>query len=160
MCGIAGICMRDPDARVDENLLRRMTTSLRHRGPDGDGFLLRGNVGLGNRRLSIIDLAGGDQPIYNEDGTVGIVFNGEIYNYIELMASLAARGHRFATKSDTECVVHLYEEYGEGCVNHLRGMFAFAIWDEKRRSVLLARDRLGIKPLFYWVGDDRLVFAS
>jgi asparagine synthase (glutamine-hydrolysing) len=137
-----------------------MTSALRHRGPDGDGFLVRGNVGFGHRRLSIIDLVQGDQPIYNEDGTVGIVFNGEIYNYVELMASLATRGHRFATKSDTEVIVHLYEEYGERCVDHLRGMFAFAIWDDRRSCVFLARDRLGIKPLFYWATDDRLVFAS
>src|SRR5882724_4040656 len=160
MCAICGICMRDPDARVDQDLLRRMTTVLRHRGPDGDGYLVRDNVGFGNRRLSIIDLAGGDQPIYNEDGTVGIVFNGEIYNYVELMASLIDRGHRFATKSDTEVIVHLYEEYGERCVDHLRGMFAFAIWDSRRQCVFLARDRLGIKPLFYQATDDRLVFAS
>jgi asparagine synthase (glutamine-hydrolysing) len=137
-----------------------MTTVLRHRGPDGDGYLVRDNVGFGNRRLSIIDLAGGDQPIYNEDGTVGIVFNGEIYNYVELMASLMDRGHRFATKSDTEVIVHLYEEYGERCVDHLRGMFAFAIWDSRRPCVFLARDRLGIKPLFYQATDDRLLFAS
>jgi asparagine synthase (glutamine-hydrolysing) len=160
MCAICGICMRDPDARVDQDLLRRMTTLLRHRGPDGDGYLIRDNVGFGNRRLSIIDLAGGDQPIYNEDGTVGIVFNGEIYNYVELMASLIGRGHRFATKSDTEVIVHLYEEYGERCVDHLRGMFAFAIWDSRQPCVFLARDRLGIKPLFYQATDDRLVFAS
>jgi asparagine synthase (glutamine-hydrolysing) len=160
MCAICGICMRDPDARVDQDLLRRMTTVLRHRGPDGDGYLVRDNVGFGNRRLSIIDLAGGDQPIYNEDGTVGIVFNGEIYNYVELMASLIDRGHRFATKSDTEVIVHLYEEYGERCVDHLRGMFAFAIWDSRRHCVFLARDRLGIKPLFYQATDDRLMFAS
>ena len=152
--------MRDPDARIDQDLLRRMTTVLRHRGPDGDGYLIRDNVGFGNRRLSIIDLAGGDQPIYNEDGTVGIVFNGEIYNYVELMASLIDRGHRFATKSDTEVIVHLYEEYGERCVDHLRGMFAFAIWDSRRPSVFLARDRLGIKPLFYQATGDRLLFAS
>ncbi len=137
-----------------------MTTALVHRGPDADGFLVRGNIGFGFRRLSIIDLIGGDQPIHNEDGTVGIVFNGEIYNYVELMGDLIARGHRFTTKSDTEVIVHLYEEYGERCVDHLRGMFAFAIWDDRRRSVLLARDRLGIKPLFYWATDDRLVFAS
>lgn len=160
MCGISGICLRDPDARVNQDVLRRMTAALRHRGPDGDGYLIRGNIGFGNRRLSIIDLPGGDQPIYNEDGTVGVVFNGEIYNYVELMASLIDRGHRFATKSDTEVIVHLYEEYGERCVDHLRGMFAFAIWDSRQRSVFLARDRLGIKPLFYRATDDHLLFAS
>jgi asparagine synthase (glutamine-hydrolysing) len=160
MCGISGICLRDTDARIDEALLRQMTSSLLHRGPDGEGFLLRDNVAFGHRRLSIIDPAGGDQPIYNEDGTIGIVFNGEIYNYVELTATLIHRGHRFSTNSDTEVIVHLYEEYGERCVDHLRGMFAFAIWDGRRPSVLLARDRLGIKPLFYHLSADRLVFAS
>src|SRR5438552_2513496 len=156
MCAICGICIRDRDARIDEDVLRRMTTSLRHRGPDGEGFLISGNVGFGNRRLSIIDVAGGDQPIYNEDGTIGVVFNGEIYNYVELMKSLIDRGHRFTTKSDTEVIVHLYEQYGERCVDHLRGMFAFAIWDSKQHSVFLARDRLGIKPLFFHATHDRL----
>src|SRR5438445_11269098 len=160
MCAIWGICMRAPYARVERELLRRMTTVLRHRGPDGDGYLVRDNVGFGNRRLSIIDLAGGDQPIYNEDGTIGVVFNGEIYNYVELMATLIAQGHRFATKSDTEVIVHLYDEYGERCVEHLRGMFAFAIWDGRQSSVFLARDRLGIKPLFYRATGDCLLFAS
>jgi asparagine synthase (glutamine-hydrolysing) len=160
VCGICGICIRDPRAQIDEGLLRQMTTTLRHRGPDDDGFLVRGNIGFGFRRLSIIDLTGGDQPIYNEDGTVGIVFNGEIYNYLELKDDLTARGHRFTTKADTEVIVHLYEDFGERCVDHLRGMFAFAIWDSRRRSVLLARDRLGIKPLFYRATNDRLVFAS
>src|SRR5947209_6528924 len=160
MCGICGICIRDRDSRVNEDLLRWMTTALRHRGPDGDGYLVRDNVGFGNRRLSIIDLAGGDQPIYNEDGTIGVVFNGEIYNYVELRATLIDQDHRFATKSDTEVIVHLYEEYGEHCVEHLRGMFAFAIWDGRQSSVFLARDRLGIKPLFYRATGDRLLFAS
>ncbi len=160
MCGICGICLRDPRDQIDQDLLQHMTTALRHRGPDDDGFLVRGNIGFGFRRLSIIDLTGGDQPIYNEDGSIGIVFNGEIYNYLELMDDLMARGHRFTTKADTEVIVHLYEDFGERCVDHLRGMFAFAIWDSRRRSVLLARDRLGIKPLFYRMTDDRLVFAS
>src|SRR5437660_4351759 len=160
MCGICGICIGDRRARIDEDILRRMTAALWHRGPNGDGYLIRNNVGFGNRRLSIIDLAGGDQPIYNEDGTIGVVFNGEIYNYVELMATLIAQGHRFATKSDTEVIVHLYEEYGERCVEHLRGMFAFAIWDGRQSSVFLARDRLGIKPLFYRATGDCLLFAS
>jgi asparagine synthase (glutamine-hydrolysing) len=145
---------------VDAALLRRMTDTLAHRGPDGEGFLLRGNVGFGHRRLSIIDLEGGDQPIYNEDERVGIVFNGEIYNYVELMADLKSRGHVFRTHSDTEVILHAYEEFGEACVEKLRGMFAFAIWNGLDGSVFLARDRLGIKPLFYMLTEDRLLFAS
>jgi len=137
-----------------------MTASIAHRGPDGEGFLLRGNIGFGHRRLSIIDIVGGDQPIFNEDGRIGIVFNGEIYNYVELIDALIARGHVFSTRSDTEVIVHLYEEYGQRCVEHLRGMFAFAVWDGRDRSVLLARDRLGIKPLFYTDQGDRLLFGS
>ncbi len=160
MCGIAGICLSDPDAVVPEDLLRAMTGVLEHRGPDGEGFLLKNNIGLGHRRLSIIDLEGGDQPIYNENGRIGIVFNGEIYNYLELMDDLKRRGHQFATHSDTEVIVHLYEELGPRCVDHLRGMFSFAVWDGRDNSVFLARDRLGIKPLFYTIRDDRFLFAS
>lgn len=160
MCGICGVCFNDPKSKAPEDLLRRMTTALRHRGPDGDGFLVRQNIGLGHRRLSIIDLAGGDQPIFNEDGRIGIVFNGEIYNYVELAEELKAAGHRFRTHSDTEVIVHLYEEMGDTCVERLRGMFTFAIWDGRDGSVLLARDRLGIKPLFYSPQPDRFLFAS
>ncbi len=160
MCGICGICLREPGASVPGELLKQMTTVLTHRGPDGTGYLVKGNIGLGHTRLSIIDLDAGDQPIYNEDSSIGVVFNGEIYNYVELMADLIARGHRFRTHSDTEVIVHLYEEYGERCVDHLRGMFAFAVWNGHDGSVFLARDRLGIKPLFYLQADERFVFAS
>jgi asparagine synthase (glutamine-hydrolysing) len=160
MCGIAGFCLADPSAPVPEGVLHRMTDALAHRGPDGHGYLLKRSVGLGHRRLSIIDVAGGGQPIYNEDGSIGIVFNGEIYNYIELMDDLRARGHRFVTHSDTEVIVHLYEEYGEQCVDQLRGMFAFAIWDGRRHCVFIARDRLGIKPLFYYHDHTCFVFSS
>ncbi len=160
MCGICGVCLTDRDAPVSESVLRDMTDCLQHRGPDGQGFLTKGNIGLGHRRLSIIDLQGGDQPIYNEDGNVAIVFNGEIYNYLELIPQLTAQGHRFKTRSDTEVIVHLYEQYGRQCVEHLRGMFTFAIWDGRDGSVFLARDRLGIKPLFYLHTPQRLLFAS
>jgi asparagine synthase (glutamine-hydrolysing) len=159
MCGIAGICMRDGQP-ASEDQLRAMATALAHRGPDGDGVLLRRDVGLVHRRLSIIDLAGGANPIFNEDRTIAIVFNGEIYNYQELRADLQARGHRFATDSDTEVIVHAYEEQGEACLRDLAGMFALAIWDGRRRSVFLARDRFGKKPLFYFDGPHGFVFAS
>ncbi len=160
MCGICGVCMTDPSAPVSRDLVRAMTDRLRHRGPDGEGLLIKNNVGFGHRRLSIIDLEGGDQPIFNETGDIGIVFNGEIYNYVELMDWLIKKGHQFRTRSDTEVIVHLYEEFGPKCVERLRGMFAFAIWDARDGSVLLARDRFGIKPLYYAAADDRLVFAS
>ncbi len=160
MCGIYGAFSTDPARPVDAGLLERMALSLAHRGPDGGGMRRDGPVGIGMRRLSIIDLAGGDQPMANEDGTIWVVFNGEIYNYRELTADLRARGHRFATASDTEVVLHLYEEHGERCVESLRGMFAFAIWDEARQSLLLARDRFGIKPLYYAATAHGLLFAS
>ena len=160
MCGIAGFCARDPGAPTDEALLRRATRALAHRGPDGDGFLLRGPVGLGHRRLSIIDVAGGGQPIFNEDGSVAVVFNGEIYDYLELRAELLGRGHRFVTASDTEVIVHAYEEYGEDCLARFTGMFAFAIWDGRDGSVFVARDRLGKKPVFYHEGERGFAFAS
>src|SRR2546426_699975 len=140
MCGIAGIVSFDGQpVALDE--LRAMCAALVHRGPDDEGFYLGAGAGLGMRRLSIIDLETGHQPVSNEDGSVWVVFNGEIYNYRELTADLRSRGHRFATASDTEVLVHLYEEYGERCVEALRGMFAFAIWDAPRRRLLLARDR-------------------
>jgi asparagine synthase (glutamine-hydrolysing) len=137
-----------------------MALSLVHRGPDGGGVRRDGSVGIGMRRLSIIDLTGGDQPMANEDGTIWVVFNGEIYNYRELTVDLRSRGHRFATSSDTEVLLHLYEEYGHRCVESLRGMFAFAIWDAGRRTLLLARDRFGIKPLYYAATRHGLLFAS
>ena len=128
-----------------------MMATMHHRGPDDEGMYLSGNVGLGHRRLSIIDLNTGKQPIANEDDTVWIVFNGEIYNYQELRKELLGKGHRFKTETDTEVIIHAYEEYGEDFLSRLRGMFAFAIWDEKKQQLLLARDRVGIKPLYYYL---------
>ncbi len=145
---------------VLEHEVRNMSAAIVHRGPDEDGFHLEPYVGLGMRRLSIIDLKTGRQPISNEDGAIWVVFNGEIYNYRQLRADLEKRGHSFATTTDTETIVHLYEEYGEHAVDHLRGMFAFALWDRRNRRLLLVRDRLGIKPLYYAEVGGRLVFAS
>jgi asparagine synthase (glutamine-hydrolysing) len=159
MCGIAGIVRWD-GAPVAEAELRAMCGSMTHRGPDDEGLYLSGGVGLGMRRLSIIDLEGGHQPVANEDRSVWVVFNGEIYNYRALRRDLERRGHVFSTASDTETIVHLYEEHGVHCVDHLRGMFAIAIWDTRRRQILLARDRLGIKPLYYAESDGELLFAS
>src|ERR1700682_3246309 len=147
MCGIAGIMQFGRDARVDSDTLRQMCSVMAHRGPDDDGFYVHGTVGLGMRRLSIVDLATGHQPISNEDETARIVFNGEIYNHAALREQLHAKGHRYRTHSDTETIIHLYEEYGRDCVRHLRGMFAFAIWDAKKKSLLIARDQLGITPV-------------
>ncbi len=148
MCGITGFINGDGRA-VDRDLLGRMNLAIVHRGPDEDGFYVKENVGMAMRRLSIIDLAGGQQPIPNEDRTKWIVFNGEIYNYQSLRDGLLERGHKLRTKSDTEAIVHLYDEYGADCLEHLRGMFAFAIWDERERSLFVARDRVGKKPLLY-----------
>jgi asparagine synthase (glutamine-hydrolysing) len=159
MCGIAGIIRWD-GRPVIEREIRDMCGVMVHRGPDDEGIYLKGGVALGMRRLSIIDLSGGHQPVTNEDGTVWIVFNGEIYNYRELRRELEQRGHVFRTDSDTETIVHLYEDLGPQCVNRLRGMFAFAIWDARTRQVLLARDRLGIKPLYFAERSGELVFAS
>jgi len=160
MCGIAGKLNIDKQKPVDPGLIRAMCQTLSHRGPDDEGIYVDGPVGLGMRRLSIIDLVGGHQPLSNEDGTVWVVFNGEIYNYRDLRPGLEARGHVFATSSDTEAIVHLYEEYGPDFVHHLRGMFAIALWDKARETLLLVRDRLGIKPLYYAALGDRLVFGS
>jgi asparagine synthase (glutamine-hydrolysing) len=160
MCGIAGMVQRDPSRRADQTLLQRMCTSMRHRGPDDQGIFLSGPVGLGNRRLSIIDLTTGRQPIFNESGSIAVVLNGEIYNFRQLRPALEAKGHRFATQTDTEVVVHLYEEYGVDAVQRLRGMFALALWDGERQRLLLARDRVGKKPLCYADLPDRLLFAS
>lgn len=188
MCGIAGIFNRD-DAPANEDTLVRMTRTLTHRGPDEEGYYVntkslehgawslgqrakgkeqsvlrfgtgRGNVGLGHRRLSIIDLSSGQQPLCNEDGSIWIAFNGEIYNFQDLMKELKGLGHRFATRSDTETIVHAYEEWGEDCVQRLRGMFSFSIWDERRQLMLLARDRVGKKPLYYLEDKNRFLFAS
>ena len=160
MCGIAGIVYRDRGRPVSERLVRQMCTSMKHRGPDDEGVYVRGAVGLGMRRLSIIDLDGGRQPIFNEDGSKVIVFNGEIYNYQDLRRGLVARGHDVRTHGDTETVLHLYEEAGADCVTPLRGMFAFAIWDESAETLLLGRDRFGIKPLYVVTGPWGIAFAS
>ena len=160
MCGIAGKLIYDPEARVGEGEIMRMITPLAHRGPDGQGVHLDGNVGLGHCRLSIIDLGTGAQPMANEDETVWIVFNGEIYNFHELRGRLLAKGHVFRSQSDTEVIIHAYEEFGLDCVNQLRGMFTFAIWDSRRRRLFLARDRVGIKPLYYCQTARGLLFAS
>ncbi|MBI3866560.1 MAG: asparagine synthase (glutamine-hydrolyzing) [Planctomycetia bacterium] len=186
MCGITGAAWTAAAAPLDANVLTRMTTALAHRGPDDACYyhsaispdraarsipelislgkhplaISRPGAALGHRRLSIIDLAGGHQPLSNEDGSVWIAFNGEIYNYRELQGPLEHQGHRFRTSSDTETIVHLYEQYGTDCVKHLRGMFAFAIWDERQKQLFLARDRLGKKPFIYRLEHDRLLFAS
>ena len=160
MCGIAGVIARDP---LDQEWKRRvsaMNEAMHHRGPNGEGSFASGQVMLAMRRLSIIDVHGGWQPLFNEDKSIALVANGEIYNFVELRAQLEARGHRFATGSDCETIVHLYEEHGADCVHHLRGMFAFALWDEKRGRLLLARDRLGEKPLYLHESEGRVVFAS
>ncbi len=149
MCGITGRFNYDPDQAVDRDRLIAMTDAVAHRGPDAAGYHHGRGIGLGHRRLSIIDLATGDQPLANEDGSVQVVFNGEIYNFAEVRAELLARGHQFRTHSDTEIIVHGYEEWGARCVDRFRGMFAFAVWDETARRLLLARDRLGVKPLYY-----------
>jgi len=159
MCGIVGIYDRS-GAPVCEDLLARMTGIIRHRGPDGEGSFTAPGVGIAMRRLSIIDLQGGAQPVTNEDGSVQVVFNGEIYNYIELREELVSRGHHFKTRSDTEVIVHGYEEWGSDCVRRFNGMFAFALWDQSKKEILLARDHLGIKPLYYAELGQRVVFAS
>jgi len=159
MCGITGI-MQFEGARVEPETLRQMCAAMVHRGPDDEGTYTAGPVGIAMRRLSIVDLATGHQPLSNEDSTVWIVFNGEIYNHAALRDKLQTLGHRYTTHSDTETIVHLYEEYGPDCVQHLRGMFAFAIWDARRQRLFVARDRLGIKPLYYQLTPQRLVFGS
>jgi asparagine synthase (glutamine-hydrolysing) len=160
MCGICGKLYYDPVAQVSPDLLQRMMDVISHRGPDGQGKYLSGPVGLGHRRLAIIDLHTGAQPMTNEDGTVWIVFNGEIYNFPELRRELLAKGHIFSSTTDTEVIIHLYEEYGVDCLSRLRGMFAFALWDKKDRALFLARDRVGIKPLYYADTGAALLFAS
>lgn len=159
MCGICGIYAFDA-APVDAGILQRMTDVLQHRGPDGAGRLTQGHVGLGHRRLSIIDLDGGAQPLGNEDDSVQVVFNGEIYNFIELRAQLEAAGHRFKTRSDTEVIVHAYEQWETDCVNRFNGIFAFALWDARQQRLFIARDHLGVKPLYYTLAGRTLLFAS
>jgi asparagine synthase (glutamine-hydrolysing) len=161
MCGLAGIFHQADQRPVDQALLRRMTTALAHRGPDGDGFHVEPGVGLGHRRLAIIDPTGGEQPMYNEDRSVVIVFNGMIYNFQALVPQLKAAGHVFRTKCDTEVIIHAWEQWGPDCLRHLNGMFSFALWDRNRETLFLARDRLGKKPLHYaHTSDGSLVFAS
>jgi asparagine synthase (glutamine-hydrolysing) len=160
MCGICGIVGLKSGKSVDRDVLLRMTQSIKHRGPDEQGTYIKGSVGLGSRRLSIIDLVGGRQPIANEDESVWIVFNGEIYNYQELRLYLAKRKHAFRTHTDTEVILHLYEEFGASCVEHLNGIFAFAIWDSHRHEAFVARDRMGVKPLYYTETADGLIFGS
>lgn len=160
MCGIAGIFNYRETAGIDPTVIRQMAGTMVHRGPDDEGFYLTPRVGLGHRRLSIIDRAGGHQPMANEDSTIWIVFNGEIYNHQELRKELQAKGHTYRTQSDTESIIHAYEEFGDVFELHLTGMFAFALWDEPRGRLVLSRDRLGIKPLYYTVQHGRLIFAS
>jgi asparagine synthase (glutamine-hydrolysing) len=163
MCGINGIVLssRAPEGRVERGLLERMRDVIRHRGPDDCGILIDGNAGLGHRRLSIVDVSGGHQPMPNEDGALHVVYNGEIYNHADYREGLEARGHTYRTHCDTETILHLYEERGRACVEDLRGMFAFAIWDSRKRELFIARDRLGVKPLYYVHREDgSLFFAS
>jgi len=161
MCGLAGIFDPDGSARIDTGLLRRMTDSVRHRGPDGDGYHVERGIGLGHRRLAIIDPASGQQPMYNEDGTVAIVFNGMIYNYQELRLELQARGHIFRSRCDTETIIHAWETWGPECLARLNGFFAFALWDRNQQALFIARDRLGKKPVYYaTLPDGRFVFGS
>src|SRR6267154_1987909 len=169
MCGICGVIGFERTNQA-EAITRRMMEALRHRGPDEDGLLVAPSVALGVRRLSIIDLPGGHQPVFNEASNVAVVFNGEIYNYKQLRGTLERRGHAFRTHSDTEVIVHAYEEWGEECVGELRGMFAFAVWDARASGatgdaarharIFLARDRLGIKPLYLYRSENLLIFAS
>ncbi|MDE0838107.1 MAG: asparagine synthase (glutamine-hydrolyzing) [Kiritimatiellae bacterium] len=160
MCGICGVVYHEPSRPVSRDVVEAMCRSIAHRGPDDQGTHVNANVGIGNRRLSIIDLEGGAQPVHNEDKTVWAVFNGEIYNYAELMELLKRRGHQFRSHCDSEVIVHAYEEFGDEFLDHLNGMFAIAIWDTKQQRLLLARDRTGIKPLYYTMHDGGLVFGS
>ena len=160
MCGICGILNFDNSEAVDRNLIWSMNQTLAHRGPDGGDVYCNANFGMGHRRLSIIDLDSGKQPLSNEDGSIWVSFNGEIYNYLELIPSLKSKGHIFKTKSDTEVLVHLYEEKGEDMLEDLRGMFAFSIWDEKNKKLFIARDRVGKKPLYYFNDGKHLLYGS
>ena len=160
MCGICGIVLFQPERPADLSILQRMNQSLRHRGPDDEGYYQDSQASLAMRRLSIIDLHTGQQPISNERGDIWVVYNGEIYNFQSIRSELQARGHIFKTQTDTEIIVHAYEEYGDDCVKYFNGMFAIALWDARRRKLFLARDHVGIKPLYYWVGQDKLVFGS
>jgi asparagine synthase (glutamine-hydrolysing) len=162
MCGINGIALSNRSSRqLDADVLVRMRDCLIHRGPDDSGSFIDGRVGLGHRRLSIVDVKAGHQPMANEDGSLHITYNGEIYNHADFRDALEAKGHIYQTHCDTETILHLYEEHGPGCVEYLRGMFAFAIWDARKKELFLARDRLGVKPLYYvHAGDGSFFFAS
>ncbi|MSQ15732.1 MAG: asparagine synthetase B, partial [Dehalococcoidia bacterium] len=160
MCGIAGAASRSMDKAIDEPQLRSMLGKIVHRGPDDEGVYLDACGAIGVRRLSIIDVQGGHQPVHNEDERLWVVLNGEVYNFKELYEQLTRLGHRFYTRSDTEVIVHAYEEWGDSCVDHLNGMFAFAVWDAKTQRLFIARDRAGMKPLYYCQYDGRLAFAS
>ncbi|MCK5612245.1 asparagine synthetase B, partial [Candidatus Pacearchaeota archaeon] len=159
MCGIAGI-INFNNERLDRNLVQSMIRVMRHRGPDGEGIFADRHVVLGHVRLSIIDIEGSAQPLSNEDGSIWVTFNGEIYNYADLRKKLISCGHKFKTSGDTETLVHLYEEYGYDMMQYLQGMFSFAIWDKNNLQLVLARDRMGIKPLYYCRCGDNFVFAS
>src|SRR5262245_15400186 len=159
MCGIAGY-VNWSGAPIAPDVLKRMVSALRHRGPDDAGVVVDESVGFGHARLSILDLAGGRQPMSNEDGSLWITFNGEIFNYLELQCDLRKRGHRFATRSDTEVILHAYREKGERCVDDFNGQWAFAIWDANARRLFLSRDRVGVLPLFYTIVGSTFVFAS
>jgi len=160
MCGIAGIMHFDTRRMVDARVVRAMTDAVSHRGPDGDGRYIDRFIGLGHRRLAIIDLSTGAQPMFSPDGAVVVVFNGEIYNYLELKEELRSRGHRFLTTSDTEVLLAAYEEWGIACLTRLNGMWAFALWDSRQNHIFLSRDRLGAKPLHFAVRDDSFLFGS
>lgn len=160
MCGIVGTLNLTSQRPIEELTLRQMLAMIRHRGPDQFGIYRDQHVGLGNARLSILDFTTGQQPITNEDGTLWIVYNGEVFNYVELRPELEARGHRFETHTDTEVILHLYEDYGPACLNYLNGQFAMAIWDTRSETLFLARDRVGIRPLYYTVADGALIFGS
>jgi asparagine synthase (glutamine-hydrolysing) len=160
MCGIAGILHFDRERRADKDLLMKMTDSISHRGPDGEGFYLQNNLALGHRRLSIIDLSTGAQPMFNDDKSIALIFNGEIYNYIELRDELRQFGYHFKTSSDSEVIIKAYEKWGIGCQNKFNGMWAFALWDKKDKQLLLSRDRIGEKPLHYAIFENTLLFGS
>ena len=161
MCGIAGIFDTQAKRPIDQALLARMNQTQHHRGPDESGLHAEPGMALAHKRLSIIDLSSGHQPLFNEDGSVVVVFNGEIYNFVDLIPELQALGHTFRTRCDTEVIVHAWEQWGEACVERFRGMFAFGLWDRNKETFFLARDRLGVKPLYYALLDDgQLIFGS
>src|SRR3954468_144580 len=160
MCGICGIFQFGREQQVAEATLQAMNDKIVHRGPDSDGYFVSGGVGLAMRRLSIIDVAHGQQPVSNEDGSIQLVYNGEIYNHAGFRSGLESKGHKYRSHSDTETIVHLYEEHGPELVKLLRGMFAFALWDANKKTLLLARDRLGIKPLYYYRDAEGVLFGS